>query len=107
MPLFTLTSAAVGFYKKQLKGNVLKLNTKTGCSGNKLILEAVSAEEIPEAYQYLEQDDIKMAYDPAPAIKDFLDGLVIDFEESIMGSKIVFKNPSAESQCGCGQSWKK
>ena len=32
-------------------------------------------------------------------------GTTIDYEESVMGSMFVFKNPNATSQCGCGTSF--
>ena len=32
-------------------------------------------------------------------------GTEIDWEDNIMGKKFIFKNPNAESQCGCGKSF--
>ena len=41
-------------------------------------------------------DDFSMPY---------LQGSVVDFVESITGSKFDIKNPNARSQCGCGDSF--
>lgn len=35
----------------------------------------------------------------------YLTGAVIDYQEDVMGSKFVIKNPNAVSQCGCGSSF--
>ena len=36
----------------------------------------------------------------------YLDGLVIDFEESGMSGGFTIENPNAIASCGCGQSFK-
>jgi iron-sulfur cluster insertion protein len=36
---------------------------------------------------------------------DLLSGSVLDFEESLMGSMFVMKNPNATATCGCGTSF--
>jgi iron-sulfur cluster insertion protein len=35
----------------------------------------------------------------------YLTGAVIDYQEDVMGSKFVIKNPNAQSTCGCGSSF--
>jgi len=35
----------------------------------------------------------------------YLQGSVVDFVESITGSKFDIKNPNAKSSCGCGDSF--
>jgi iron-sulfur cluster assembly accessory protein len=35
----------------------------------------------------------------------YLEGSVVDFIESITGSKFDIKNPNAKSSCGCGDSF--
>ena len=35
----------------------------------------------------------------------YLQGSVVDFVESITGSKFNIKNPNAKSSCGCGDSF--
>jgi len=40
-----------------------------------------------------------------PEAMMFLMGVTIDYTDGINGSYIVFKNPNATSQCGCGESF--
>ena len=35
----------------------------------------------------------------------YLQGSVVDYKESLMGSEFVIKNPNAQSTCGCGSSF--
>lgn len=35
----------------------------------------------------------------------YLNGIEIDFEESLMGRGFKFKNPNASNNCGCGESF--
>ena len=35
----------------------------------------------------------------------YLNGVTIDFEESLMGRGFKFNNPNASSSCGCGESF--
>ena len=35
----------------------------------------------------------------------FVDGSEIDFEDNMMNTQLVFKNPNAVSSCGCGTSF--
>jgi iron-sulfur cluster assembly accessory protein len=40
-----------------------------------------------------------------PEAMMFLMNVTIDYTDGINGSYIVFKNPNATSQCGCGESF--
>lgn len=75
---------------------------KSGCSGYRYDPQVVAE---PKA------DDMKFAiagdwfvYVEAGTEK-FYDGLVIDLEEKFLGHQLVFKNPNAEDECGCGESF--
>ena len=35
----------------------------------------------------------------------YLEGVEIDFKESLMGSAFTFKNPNSQGTCGCGESF--
>jgi iron-sulfur cluster insertion protein len=35
----------------------------------------------------------------------YLEGATIDYEETLMSSQFVIKNPNAQSTCGCGSSF--
>lgn len=35
----------------------------------------------------------------------YLNGIIIDFQDSLMGRGFVFQNPNAKHTCGCGESF--
>lgn len=35
----------------------------------------------------------------------YLNGITIDFQDSLMGRGFVFQNPNAKHTCGCGESF--
>jgi iron-sulfur cluster assembly protein len=40
-----------------------------------------------------------------PASQPFLEGVTVDFEETLMQSGLTFTNPKASGNCGCGSSF--
>lgn len=57
-----------------------------------------------------EEDDISIEEGDVTVIVDsfslpYLKGSVVDFVESITGSKFDIQNPNAKSACGCGDSF--
>ncbi len=72
-----------------------------GCSGltYKFKLEAESR----PADQVFEVDGVKVFVDPKSYTH--LDGLTLDYHESLMESGFVFKNPNAQHSCSCGKSF--
>jgi len=53
--------------------------------------------------QVFEFDGVKVFIDPKSYT--YLDGLTLDFKESLMESQFVFENPNAEKTCSCGKSF--
>jgi len=51
----------------------------------------------------VEKDGAKVFVDPKSAV--FLSGTVIDWQQTLMQSGFVFKNPNVKSACGCGESF--
>jgi iron-sulfur cluster assembly protein len=37
--------------------------------------------------------------------KQYLDGVQVDYVNSVMGSGFTFNNPNATGSCGCGSSF--
>jgi iron-sulfur cluster assembly protein len=72
-----------------------------GCSGFQynLKLEASAAADDT----VLDIDGISMMVDPATL--PLVDGLVIDFIDSMTESGFKFDNPNAKASCGCGKSF--
>lgn len=72
-----------------------------GCSGYEYALDLVS-EPAPED-RVFEQDKVRIFIDPQS--DRLLDGVEIDFVESLTQSGFTFSNPNAISTCGCGKSF--
>ena len=53
--------------------------------------------------QVLNFDDVKVFIDPKSLV--FLDGMTLDWQDSLMQSGFVFENPHAKKSCGCGTSF--
>lgn len=72
-----------------------------GCSGLTYNLEL---ERSPgDRDQVHNSEGLDIYVDPKSAL--FVDGTVIDYHESMMGSGFAFKNPNAKGTCGCGTSF--
>ena len=72
-----------------------------GCSG---LSYKFKLEETPKATdQVFERDGVKVFVDPKSY--KFLDGMVLDYTESLMESAFVFRNPNAKKHCSCGKSF--
>lgn len=50
-----------------------------------------------------EFDDVKVFVDPKSFL--YLQGMTLDYKESLMYSGFVFENPNAQKNCGCGTSF--
>lgn len=72
-----------------------------GCSGlsYKLQLER----EAGEKDQVVTSEGVTLYIDPKSLL--FINGMVIDYHESMMGSGFAFSNPQATGTCGCGTSF--
>lgn len=60
-------------------------------------------EVINEDDTIVTNSDVKLIVDSASI--QFLEGSTVDFEENLIGSQFVIKNPNAKSTCGCGSSF--
>lgn len=48
-------------------------------------------------------DDVLVYVDPKSMV--YLDGMTLDYKESLMQSGFAFDNPHAKKSCGCGSSF--
>jgi iron-sulfur cluster assembly accessory protein len=72
-----------------------------GCSGFQY---GLNIEEKPLDDDYiLEQDGVRIFVDAFSA--QYLDGISVDFQETMQGSGFAFNNPNATGGCGCGSSF--
>ena len=87
--------------KRQTPDSFLRIALKGGgCSGFTYYYEFVNKPE--EKDKIFDFDEVKICVDIKSYL--FLNGTEIDYEETIMRSGIVLKNPNAKRSCGCGES---
>ena len=72
-----------------------------GCSGNSYFMEFCPASE--EGDEVFEMHGVKLVVDRKSL--PVLDGTVVDFVDSLMGSGFKFNNPNVRHSCACGESF--
>jgi iron-sulfur cluster assembly protein len=72
-----------------------------GCSGlSYKIMFDTQPRERDRIFQF---GDVRVFVDPKSFI--YLHGMTLDWEETLMQTGFVFKNPNAQKSCGCGTSF--
>lgn len=72
-----------------------------GCSGLSYQFKFAPA---PRPHDHVfEFDGVQVFVDPKSIV--FLDGMTLDWKDSLMQSGFVFENPHATKSCGCGTSF--
>lgn len=72
-----------------------------GCSG--LSYQFKFAPQPRPTDKIFEFDEIKVFVDPKSYV--FLDGMTLDWKDSLIHSGFEFDNPHAKKSCGCGTSF--
>jgi iron-sulfur cluster assembly protein len=72
-----------------------------GCSGLSYLFK-LEARPRPKD-SVLEFDGIRIYIDPKSML--YLEGMTLDYQESLIRSGFVFENPNAKQSCGCGSSF--
>ena len=72
-----------------------------GCSG--LSYQFKFAPEPRPRDHVFQFEDVRVFVDPKSML--FLDGMTLDWQDSLMQSGFVFQNPHAIKSCGCGTSF--
>ena len=105
--MITLTPNAIGRIREILdetpesKGKVLRLKVEGGgCAGFQY---GLSFDEKQEGDAVTSQDGLEVVVDPMSAT--YLQGVHIDYVESLEGAGFKIENPNATSGCGCGKSF--
>jgi len=90
------------FIKGRGKGIGIRLAVKTtGCSGMMYVLEPVDA-AIEEDLKF-ECRGIDVYVDPKSLV--YLDGTEMDYTKQGLNEGFEFRNPNAQAECGCGESF--
>ena len=90
------------FRKEGVEEGGLRLGVQGGgCSGLSYLFR-FDRKPRP-ADQVLDYGDVKVFIDPKSLV--FLDGMTLDWKDSLMQSGFVFDNPHAKKACGCGTSF--
>lgn len=105
--MINLTPNAISAVEKFMKGSATPVAglriaiSGGGCSGFQY---GMSLEEAKS------EDDTVLEYGPVTLLVDplsapLLEGVTVDFVDSLNGSGFKFENPNASSSCACGSSF--
>ena len=72
-----------------------------GCSGLSYSLKFETGASAGD--QVYEFGEVKIVVDPKSLL--FLDGMTLDYQDSLLHSGFVFQNPHAQKSCSCGSSF--
>ncbi|MEM8777606.1 MAG: iron-sulfur cluster assembly accessory protein [Cyanobacteria bacterium P01_G01_bin.49] len=103
----TLTEKAAFRLRTFLEGESSKITgirvgvKDGGCNGYEYALNLVNQPNTEDLR--FEQENVPIYVDPNNA--SLLDGVVIDFVDSLTQSGFTFTNPNATDTCGCGKSF--
>lgn len=90
------------FAREGVKGGLRLGVLGGGCSGLSYQFK-FAQEPRPRDLVFEFEGDVKVFVDPKSIL--FLDGMTLDWQDSIMQSGFVFQNPHATKSCGCGTSF--
>jgi iron-sulfur cluster assembly accessory protein len=97
-----LTPSAVKKVKEISGGPALRIGVRGGgCSGFSYSMQWEN--EIGPMDNVFEFDGLKVIVDGVSAM--YLDGVTIDYLETLEASGFKFDNPNVKTTCGCGQSF--
>jgi iron-sulfur cluster assembly protein len=104
--MVTVTPKAIGkireaFQREGVNGGLRLGVLGGGCSG--LSYQFKFDVKPRPTDQILNFDDVKVFIDPKSLV--FLDGMTLDWKDSLIQSGFVFENPNAKKSCGCGTSF--
>jgi iron-sulfur cluster assembly protein len=106
MPSINVTDKAVekiraAFAKQGVDGGLRLGVLGGGCSG---LSYQFKFDSRPRPSDHIfEFNGVQVFVDPKSMV--FLDGMTLDFKESLMQSGFAFDNPHATKSCGCGTSF--
>lgn len=105
--MITVTERAAARIQKILETNQVKGGLRIGlvgggCSGLSYKFKLEPAPR-PDDQVFEVRKDVRIFVDPKSYAH--LDGLTLDYHETLLQSDFEFHNPHAKSTCGCGKSF--
>jgi iron-sulfur cluster assembly protein len=89
------------FAKHNVQGGLRLGVLGGGCSGLSYLFKFdVKPRPTDKVFEF---DDVKVFVDPKSMI--YLDGMTLDWKDSLIQSGFEFENPNASKNCGCGTSF--
>lgn len=73
-----------------------------GCSGFSYVIEFHDGDPRPKDRVFL-RDGVRVVVDPKSLV--YLNGMTLDWEQTLMRQGFKFVNPNEKSSCGCGHSF--
>ena len=103
-----LTEAArnhvLALRERQGKDLYLRVGVRQGgCSGMSYMMDFEDPSKVRENDQVFDYDGFKIICDPKSML--YLYGLVLDYNDAMIGGGFQFTNPNANQSCGCGKSF--
>jgi iron-sulfur cluster assembly protein len=102
--IMTVTERALDFIKKSIdneKCDGIRVDIVSGgCCGMTYKLDFVKDIDAGDLLQ--EEDGVKIYVAPRAVV--FISGMTMVYVSNPLGGSIVFENPNARLQCGCGKS---
>jgi iron-sulfur cluster assembly protein len=90
------------FARQGVEGGGLRVGVQGGgCSGLSYLIRFEPKERPSD--RVFEFDGVRVFVDPKSLL--YLEGMTLDYKESLMQSGFVFDNPNAKKSCGCGTSF--
>jgi iron-sulfur cluster assembly protein len=105
--MIQVTQKAIGrirqvFVTQGVEGGGLRLGVQGGgCSGMSYLIRFEPKQRPSD--RVFDFEGVKIFVDPKSLI--YLEGVTLDYKESLMQSGFVFENPNAKKSCGCGTSF--
>ena len=101
------TDKAIRALKNNMNGDedthVLVISAQSGgCSGYLYDMKIIEQPD-EKGFQKIEIDDINIFVHNKDS--SMLNGIQVDFKETLMGGGFQIENPNADRACGCGQSF--
>ena len=87
--------------KENVSGGLRLAVQGGGCSGLSYLFKLETKERASD--HVFGSGDAKVIIDPKSFV--FLDGMTLDWKDSLIQSGFVFENPNAKKSCGCGTSF--